>query len=248
MTVQGKQMMRNRLYLVRHGENAANLTKEFSYRQVDYSLTAKGVLQAQQTAAYFTDKNIHAIYASPLKRAVETADILARVLHVNVVILEHFREVNVGALEGQPVRAEHWGLYHRIFEDWFAGKVATTFPGGDSYVTLWNRMRAGLQRVLAHKAEQNIIIVGHGGLFTATLKDVCPGIDVEWLRHRPNHNGSITEIMTVWRDGAVEGELIHWASAAHLHGEAAEVVPGVPEVALPLAQQSVEQKPGSAAK
>jgi len=62
--------MRNRLYLVRHGENLANLTKEFSYRQVDYSLTPKRVLQAQQTAACFTDKNIHEIYASPLKRAV----------------------------------------------------------------------------------------------------------------------------------------------------------------------------------
>jgi broad specificity phosphatase PhoE len=33
-------MMWNRLYLVRHGENVANLTKEFSYRQVDYALTA----------------------------------------------------------------------------------------------------------------------------------------------------------------------------------------------------------------
>jgi broad specificity phosphatase PhoE len=248
MTVHGKQLMRDRLYLVRHGENAANLTKEFSYRQVDYSLTAKGVLQAQQTAAYFTDKTIHEIYASPLKRAVETADILARVLHVPVVVLEHFREVNVGALEGQPVSAENWGLYHRIFADWFAGKVTTTFPGGESYVTLWERMRAGLQQVLAHKAGRNMIIVGHGGLFTATVKDVCPGIDVEWLRHQPNHNCSITEIMTVWRDGIVAGELLHWASSAHLHGEAAEVVPGVPEVAFPLAQQGVEQTPGSAVK
>jgi broad specificity phosphatase PhoE len=218
--------MRNRLYLVRHGENTANLTQEFSYRQVDYSLTAEGVLQAQQTAAYFADKHIHELYTSPLKRAVETADILARVLHVPVVMLEHFREINIGTLEGQPVRAEYWELYHRIFDDWFAGKVDTAFPGGENYITLWERMRAGLQRVLAHKAGQNMIIVGHGGIFTATLKDVCPGIDVEWLRQRPNHNGSITEIMAVWRHGTVAGELIHWASAAHLHGEAAEVVPG----------------------
>ena len=40
----------NRIYLVRHGENRANLTKEFSYRLVDYPLTEKGILQAQQTA------------------------------------------------------------------------------------------------------------------------------------------------------------------------------------------------------
>jgi broad specificity phosphatase PhoE len=240
--------MMHRLYLVRHGENVANLTKEFSYKHVDYSLTPKGVLQSQQTAAYFTDKHIHEIYASPLKRARETAEIIATAITATVVILEHFREVNVGALERQPVSTQNWALYHRVFDDWFAGKSGTTFPGGESYVVLWERMRAGLQRVLAQKEGRNIIIVGHGGIFSATLKDLCPGIDVEWLRRRPNPNCSVTEIMAGWRDGTVEGELIHWASSTHLYGEAAEVVPEVPEAALPLAQQSAEQKPASAAK
>jgi broad specificity phosphatase PhoE len=63
----------NRLYLVRHGENRANLTKEFSSRLVDYPLTAKGVLQAQQTADYFQQRagagGIDAVYSSPLKRS-----------------------------------------------------------------------------------------------------------------------------------------------------------------------------------
>jgi broad specificity phosphatase PhoE len=45
--------------LVRHGENPANLNNEFSYKLVDYSLILKGRLQAQQTAEYFRDKNIH---------------------------------------------------------------------------------------------------------------------------------------------------------------------------------------------
>ena len=222
-------MMRNRLYLVRHGENVANLTKEFSYRKVDYSLTAKGVLQAQQTATSFAAKNIHEIYASPLKRAVETADILARRLDVPVVVLEQFREVNVGVLEEQPVSAENWQLFRRVFEDWLKGRRATRFPEGESYDELWRRMQAGLQKVLAHKAGRNIIIVGHGGLFTATIGDVCPGIDVEWLRRRPNDNCSITEIVAVWRGGKVVGELNEWASSTHLHGEAAELVPGVPD-------------------
>ena len=61
--------MMNTLYLVRHGENRANLTKQFSYKTVDYPLTPKGVLQAQQTAEFFQDKQIDEIYASPLKRA-----------------------------------------------------------------------------------------------------------------------------------------------------------------------------------
>ena len=69
------------IYWVRHGENKANITKEFSYKYVDYSLTPKGIQQAQQTARFFRNKNIQTIYTSPLKRAVETAEIIARALH-----------------------------------------------------------------------------------------------------------------------------------------------------------------------
>src|SRR5689334_15064805 len=94
------QMM-NSLYLVRHGENWANITREFSHKKVDYSLTPKGILQAQQTAELFKSKQIDEIYASPLKRARETAEIIAQALGLDVVVVEHFREVNVGALEGQ---------------------------------------------------------------------------------------------------------------------------------------------------
>ena len=77
----------NRLYLVRHGENPANLTKEFSYRRVDYGLTPKGVLQARQTAEFFKGKAVHAVYSSPLKRAAETAGIIAAELELRVEII-----------------------------------------------------------------------------------------------------------------------------------------------------------------
>jgi len=48
----------NRIYLVRHAENLASLTSEFSYRLVDCSLNIKECLQTQQTAEVFIDKNI----------------------------------------------------------------------------------------------------------------------------------------------------------------------------------------------
>jgi len=220
----------NRLYLVRHGENWANITKEFSCKRVDYPLTPKGMLQARQTAEYFKDKGIHEIYSSPLKRAVETAEIIAAPINLQVVVMENFREVNVGSLEGQPVSAELWALYFRVVEDWFAGRVGTRLPGGEDYVTLWGRMRAGVERIVAHKTGRNMIIVGHGGIFTATLKDLCRDVDVNWLRGSASHNCSITEIMIRLLDGRLEGELITWASHTHLHGAAADLVPGIPQV------------------
>src|SRR6476620_4584791 len=107
-----------RLYLVRHGENLANITKEFSYRAVDYPLTPKGVLQAEQTAEYFVNRDVDAIYTSPLLRARQTAEILARRIVVPVHLREELREISVGSLEGAST-PENWALYHRISAAWY---------------------------------------------------------------------------------------------------------------------------------
>jgi len=73
----------NKIFFMRHGENIANITKEFSYKNVDYSLTEKGILQAKQTAEYFLNKEINFIYSSPLKRAYETAKVISDYINVN---------------------------------------------------------------------------------------------------------------------------------------------------------------------
>jgi probable phosphoglycerate mutase len=220
----------NRLYLIRHAENPANLTKQLSCRLVDYSLTPKGVLQAQQTAEYFQDKTINAIYTSPLKRAMETAAIIAQPLGLQPIVIEEFRELNVGELEGQPVTRELWAYHDSIIEAWFDGKPEICFPGGEDYFGLWGRMRRGVEQALAGRINQNIIVVGHGGMFTFTLKDFCRDIDLNWLRRVRNHNCAVTEVIVTRPNGKIEGELISWASHAHLHGEAADLVVGMLEV------------------
>ena len=219
----------NRLYLVRHGENWANITKEFSHRYVDYSLTKKGIEQAQQTAAFFAGKDIHAVYSSPLKRAIETAEIIAAGIEADVVVMENFREVNVGVLERQPVSDEIWAVYLKIFGDWYDGHSAACFPGGEDYFTLLERMQRGLQHIFSEQTGLNAIAVGHGGIFSVTLKDICHNIEADWLRSAENHNCSITEVLIEIQEQAVLGQLINWASYAHLHGAAADLISGVPQ-------------------
>jgi broad specificity phosphatase PhoE len=223
--------MATRLYFVRHGENLANITKEFSHRIVDYSLTPKGMLQAQQTGDYFRNKGIHAVYSSPLKRAVETAKIIGSEIGLGFEVLEGLREVNVGLLEGRPVTAENWGLYNRIFDDWFAGRREASFPGGEDHFTLWQRVSAAYGRILMGAEGKNIVVVGHGGVFAATVGNFCPGIDLDRLMREPNHNCSITEMVACMHGGTFVGEMVAWAWHGHLHGEAAELVLGSPDVA-----------------
>lgn len=211
------------IYLVRHGENPANLTKEFSHRHVDYSLNAKGRLQAQQTAEFFVGRNVGVVYSSPLLRALETANIIATILKLPVQVIEEFREINVGALEGQPPTRELWDQHDDVFRAWLAGKPETAFPQGEDHHTLVARMQAGLRQVLAQTPDQPSIIVGHGGIFTATLAAYCHGIDLLAIIRSPNHNCSITEIEVDYHTAQVSGQLRYWADYAHLSGEAALV-------------------------
>lgn len=219
----------NRVYLVRHGENPANLTKEFSYRRVDYPLTEKGQLQAWQTGRYLLSKNIQAIYTSPLKRAVESAKIISKVLDLNFEVIENFREVNVGLLEDLPVSEENWNLHNEIIMDWIDGQRHRSFPGGENFLMLRQRMLTGLEKALENRSDQNVIILGHGGIFTLTLQEICPEVDINWLLKAENHNCSISELLVERKNGNLQGELIQWALTSHLSGKAADLVSGHPD-------------------
>lgn len=217
----------NRLLLVRHGENTANLTLEFSHRRVDYSLTPKGVLQAEQTAQFLRGEGIQEVYASPLKRAIETADIIAAPHGLPVTVIEQFREVNVGEFESQPPTAGLWARHNAIIAAWFDGHPEEMFPGGENLEMLVERARSGFLEILAGKRDRTILVSAHGGIFTFALQRLVPNIDRALLR-KGMANCAVTELRARADAGRVEMEIVSYASSAHLSGEAAQLVPGVP--------------------
>jgi broad specificity phosphatase PhoE len=222
----------NRLYFIRHGEGQDNAAMRFSYKRIDHSLTARGILQAQQTAEYIKARNFEnlEIYTSPMKLAYETARIITTSVHKELTVLEEFREVNVGSLEGASFNAENWSIYQQVVSRWFAGDRSASMPGGEDYLTLWGRMRAGLYQMMNGKSGSNLVLVGHAGIFTATLKDLCPGIDVNWLLNAECYNCSITELEVEMVNGVLQGKLIDWANYQHLGAEALIRIPGIPPI------------------
>lgn len=217
------------LFLVRHGESLSNLTKEFSFREIDYSLTPKGVLQSEQTAEHFAIYRINAIYTSPLKRAQETAQVLGARLSLANHVVEAFREVNVGNLEGAPPDAESWALYDRVVKEWYSGNTGETMPGGESLDQLAERFMVGITEILGEAAGGTVVVVGHGGMFTFALPALCPSLEPAWreaVKECPNC--SITEVSVKIVGGRPVGELVEWASADHLYSEAADLVNAFP--------------------
>ena len=217
----------NILSLIRHGENPANVNHQFSYKNVDYSLNAKGRLQAQQTADYLATQPLDEVYSSPLKRARETAEYIAQAHQLPITIDERFREINVGAMETYPPTAANWNKHNSIIAEWFEGNHTIAFPEGENYIELLARFRAALHDATSGKEGKHIAIVAHGGIFTHTLHDICPDLDMRPLRVRDNNNCSITRIALTTDEERVYGQLLQWADYSHLHGEAAHFVDGI---------------------
>lgn len=202
------------IYLVRHGENPANLKRELSYRLIDYPLTAKGRWQAMRTAEFFLTKNIGAVYSSPLRRAAETARIIAEMLRQDLILLDEFREIDVGILEKEAANHDNWRVHDEILENWKSGDQTRNFPGGESYFMAIARMKSGIRRVLCETSATNTVIVSHGGIINTAIASVCQMPADSELRDLKN-----CSVITLVFDPqvlAARGHLKDWAYTGHL--------------------------------
>lgn len=220
-----------RFLLVRHGENPANLSHEFSYRKVDYPLTDRGRLQAKQTAEWLSRTKLDALWSSPLLRAKETAEAIARYQPEDVQVLEDLREMNVGDLEGMVPQDRAWQIYAEVMREWLSGNRDASFPNGETRRQLVYRFRATLERLSRSVGNRTIALVAHGGIFTHGVAELCGIADQKSFFALENFNCSISELEVHPVSDGLRYVLRSWASIKHLSGEAAVVVQSVPESA-----------------
>ncbi|WNI18807.1 histidine phosphatase family protein [Actinacidiphila sp. ITFR-21] len=160
-----------RLYLVRHGENPANVHHILSYRKADFRLTAHGVGQAEgmgRLLRALPGVGDAAWWSSPLRRARHTAELLAPP-GTAVRVVEALRELDVGDLDGSG-RPDARAAYDRVIGAWRAGSARTGFPGGESHTEATARLAGALRAVVSEPGAGAAVVVGHGGLFTEGLR------------------------------------------------------------------------------
>ena len=167
------------LYFVRHGESTANLTGEFSNNNSKHPLTEMGIAQVKSTACNLRGASIDRIYTSPVLRAVQTSQILAEALHAPWEITEALHEWSVGIYEGttDPLG---WELHRQVQEDWFFHhKPDSRMPGGESFGEIQDRFVPFINQFLEKGTgtQENIVLVGHGGLFMAMLPVILTNVD-----------------------------------------------------------------------
>ena len=204
----------NSIILVRHGQadsNVSNLTGGWSQT----ALTDLGRHQAQLVAARLKQElegvEVNS-YCSDLKRAAQTAEIIAEETGLNIVPEKGFRECNNGVAAGKT--KEEAEEYHvpptRPLLDW------RQYPGAETWREFYLRVSQCMEKVTA-EADRPLLIVTHGG----TMVNI-----VAWWIRMPletlsdfslrTHNTGIT-ILTETELG--ERAIERHNDVAHLHLE-----------------------------
>ena len=212
---------------MRHGESPENVTRTLSCRKVDQPLTETGVGQAERAAAWMARRPIRYLYASPMRRASQTAGIVGRELGLTPVVTEALREVDCGELEGRN-DTEAWELFQQVITGWFSGDVGACCPGGETGRQAQERFASFMDSL---PLDGDVLAVGHGGIFAWGVMQVCFDLRPQkaWDLYLPN-----TGIVLVER--AAEGfSCVKWGWNDHLEEKAIDDVP-----------EELQEKDGSA--
>ena len=148
-----------RLILVRHAETEWNRLKRFRGR-IDIELNERGRRQAQAVASRLSTWRIEAIYSSPLKRALQTAQPLAKACGRETRHLEGIADIDYGAWAGhspEEVASQHSDLY----QTWLEAPHLVQFPQGERLEQVRSRAWIAVEEVCAAHAEETVVLVSH---------------------------------------------------------------------------------------
>jgi len=151
-----------KIFLVRHGQDEDNSNGILNGRR-DTPLTELGRSQAKTVAEKLKDNRIQLIYASPLKRAYETARIIAEKLGIDEVITDgHLMEREFGILTGKPVSDIPKYSSKTLQTDRVLYFIEA--EGAEDFPTLYNRGKKIIEEILSRHPDKNVLVVAHGDI------------------------------------------------------------------------------------
>lgn len=158
-----------RIILVRHGKTDWNRELRIQGGSSDTPLNAEGRQQAENMALRLSQRSIQAIYSSPLKRALGTAESIARPHNIEVVVEKSLREIEAGKLEG-ATSAE---LGRRFSEILTQDGVLYRIPGGESLADLQRRSWGFIRQLGRKHPDGELVVVSH---YFAILIIICSAL------------------------------------------------------------------------
>lgn len=201
-----------RLILIRHGASAHGgiIARRLSCP----GLTDEGFKQAHLLSRRLNTmpeaSDCHAVLSSPVLRAYQTAEVLARSGEILPITQDNdLTEIHPGEAEGLS-----WDAYRSQYGEFdIVAEPSRPFaPGGESWLQFMGRVRAALQRLAETYSGQTVLAVTHAGFIVASILVVfeIPRTSRGWLE--PLH-ASLTE----WNVTPERWTLVRYNDTAHLN-------------------------------
>src|SRR5262249_620617 len=154
--------MRTTLYLLRHGATDANLAKppRLLGRRMNPPLARLGVRQAECTRDFLAVRPVDVCYCSPMKRARETAEIIAQPHDLEPIVHDDLIEFDLGAWEGLDwgtIRARDAERCRQVMQN----PARFGHPEGESYADVFARVGPALEELFNRHAGQTVLVVAH---------------------------------------------------------------------------------------
>lgn len=206
------------MFLLRHGATANNVAQppRIQGRGSDPGLSEEGRRQADEAARLLAGVPLAAVFASPMRRSLETAERVAAPHGLVVQTVAELVECDVGRWEGRtwPEVERDDAEYHALFR---ADPALHGYAGGENLSQVLARIKPALDGVLGKHGGANIAVVGHNivnrcyladalGIPLARARDrlVQHNCGVNLIRHRAGKSSVVT-LNAVWHLSRWEG-------------------------------------------
>jgi probable phosphoglycerate mutase len=184
--------MPTRVFLVRHG--ATSLTAEDRFAgSTDVPLSPEGRIQAGSLAERLRGQEIAAIYASPMRRTLETAGILAAPHGLQPIAEPALREIDYGRWEGLT-RSEVETAFRDEYAIWDEDPFTIAPEGGESGLNVLNRALPVMRRIVEQHRHGSVIVVSHKGTNRLLISSLL-GFDVRGYRDRLDQSPAALSIL-----------------------------------------------------
>ena len=211
--------MSTRVYLIRHGETELSAEDRFA-GAVDVVLSETGRNQAQLLGERLAREKICAVYASPMKRTIATAELVAQPHQLEVKRIEALREIAHGRWEGKS-RADVAREYQTEYQHWEKDPYTFAPEGGESGLQVTARALPALLDLVDTHEGMPFVIVSHKATIRLLLSSLI-GFDPRKYRDRLDQSPAALNILD-FKD-VTNARLTLFNDVSHYESE----VPSVP--------------------
>lgn len=201
------------LYLVRHGETEYNRRGIVQGGGIDSELNATGYAQAEALADRLANESVDTIYASTLRRAKQTASVLATPHEpVSKTYLRDLDEMAWGVFEGEPPSEERDEAMNAVKQAWRSGEYDRAIEGGESIADVEARARRAMNHIVTREAGNTVVVVTHGRYLRVMLATFLEGYGLSDMSDLDHSNTCVNRVAVT--AGRFEAERLN--CTAHL--------------------------------